>query len=85
MPRTGPASELIKQVMGLLMLAAAAYFVGVGVSGALVSPPDPPSRAYWWFVGLLRRRGGRRGSPIARCGITRLDGAAYRLRWPRRR
>jgi len=50
MPRTGPASELIKQVMGLLMLAAAAYFIGVGLSGLLVSPPDPPSRLYWWAV-----------------------------------
>src|SRR5690606_18971771 len=33
MPRTGPASELIKQVMGLLMLAAGAYFIGTGVVG----------------------------------------------------
>lgn len=53
MPRTGPASELIKQVMGLAILAAAAYFVGTGVSGLLASPPDPPSRAYWWVVGLF--------------------------------
>jgi thiol:disulfide interchange protein DsbD len=50
MPRTGPASELIKQVMGLLMLAAAAYFIGVGLSGSLVHPPDPPSRLYLWLV-----------------------------------
>jgi len=50
MPRTGPASEVIKQVMGLFMLAAAAYFVGVGLSGALVAPPDPPSRMYLWVV-----------------------------------
>ena len=50
MPRTGPASELIKQVMGLLMLAAGAYFLGVGLSGWLVTPPDPPSRLYWWVV-----------------------------------
>ncbi len=50
MPRTGPASELIKQVMGLLMLAAAAYFVGIGLSAALNRPPDPPSRLYWWVV-----------------------------------
>lgn len=50
MPRTGPASELIKQVMGLLMLAAAAYFIGVGLSGMLVTPPDPPSLLYWWVV-----------------------------------
>lgn len=50
MPRTGPASELIKQVMGLLMLAAAAYFVGVGLSALVVTPPDPPGREYWWAV-----------------------------------
>jgi thiol:disulfide interchange protein DsbD len=50
MPRTGPASVLLKQVMGLLMLAAAAYFVGVGVSGLLAKGGEPPSRAYWWAV-----------------------------------
>jgi thiol:disulfide interchange protein len=53
MPRTGPASELIKQVMGLLMLAAAAYFIGVGLSGTLVDPPDPPSRLYLWVVAAI--------------------------------
>ncbi len=50
MPRTGPASELIKQVMGLLMLAAAVYFIGVGVASALQKPPAPPSSVYWWGV-----------------------------------
>lgn len=53
MPRTGPASELIKQVMGLLILATAAYFLGTGLSGMLVSPPDPPGTGYWWAVGLF--------------------------------
>lgn len=53
MPRTGPASELIKQVMGLLMGAAAAYFLGTGLSGLMVTPPDPPSKAYWWAVAIL--------------------------------
>jgi len=53
MPKTGPASILIKQVMGLLMLAAAAYFIGVGVAALFVSPPNPPSRFYWWPVMLL--------------------------------
>ncbi|MCP3902306.1 MAG: DUF255 domain-containing protein [Planctomycetes bacterium] len=50
MPRTGPSSELIKQVMGLLLLAAGAYFVGTGISGLLVAPPQPPSRLFWWVV-----------------------------------
>lgn len=52
MPRTGPASVLIKQVMGLFMLAAAAYFIGTGVSGILTQPPNPPGRLYWWVVML---------------------------------
>jgi thiol:disulfide interchange protein DsbD len=50
MPKTGPASELIKQVMGLLMLAAAAYFIGVGLSALFSSPPNPPRKVYWWPV-----------------------------------
>jgi thiol:disulfide interchange protein DsbD len=58
MPRTGPASVLIKQVMGFLMLAAAAYFVGTGVSGILAQPPIPPARGYWWAVMLFAGTGG---------------------------
>jgi thiol:disulfide interchange protein DsbD len=49
-PRTGPGSELLKQVMGLLMLAAATYFVGTGVSGLLAVPGQAPTRLYWWAV-----------------------------------
>ena len=50
MPRAGAASEVIKQVMGLLMLAAAAYFIGVGLSGVLQQEGAPPSRMYLWIV-----------------------------------
>ena len=50
MPKAGPSGELIKQVMGLFMLAAAAYFLGVGIGALLSSPPNPPSKIYWWPV-----------------------------------
>jgi len=53
MPRTGPASDLIKQVMGLLLLAAGAYFLGTGLAGLLAAPPDPPTQRYWWAVALF--------------------------------
>ena len=53
MPRTGPASDLIKQVMGLLLLAAAAFFIGAGLAGVMVTAPEPPNRMYWWVVALL--------------------------------
>jgi thiol:disulfide interchange protein len=58
MPKAGPASELIKQVMGIFILAAAAYFVGVGISALLSSPPEPPSKIYWWPVMSLVAIGG---------------------------
>jgi len=50
MPRSGPASVLIKEVMGLFMLGAAAYFIGSAASALLVTPPKPPGRLYWWAV-----------------------------------
>lgn len=58
MPRTGPASELLKQVMGLLMLAAAVFFIGTGLAGLLQQAPDPPTKLYWWPVmGLIAAAG----------------------------
>ena len=54
MPRTGPASEVIKQVMGLLLLAGAAYFIGSGINGYR----DEPSELYWWLIAGLGVAGG---------------------------
>lgn len=48
MPRTGPASELIKQVMGLLLIAAAFYFIGSGVFALLKSDPVRAANLPWW-------------------------------------
>ncbi len=53
MPKTGPASNLIKQVMGLFMLAAAGYFIGVGVAALFAEPPNPTTKIYWWPVMLF--------------------------------
>lgn len=58
MPKAGPASELIKQVMGFFMLAAAAYFLGIGISALLTTPPNPPSKIFWWPVMGLVTAGG---------------------------
>jgi thiol:disulfide interchange protein DsbD len=58
MPRTGPASELIKQVMGLLMLAAGAYFLGTGLAGLLTKAPNPSTLAYWWVVAFFAASAG---------------------------
>ena len=58
MPKTGPASILIKQVMGLFMLAAASYFVGIGVAALFVVQPNPITKLYWWPVMLFSASGG---------------------------
>lgn len=52
-PRTGPASELVKQVMGLLMFAVAVFFIGTGLDPLLRAPIDPPIRVHWWIVAGL--------------------------------
>ena len=57
LPRTGPASELVKQVMGLLMLAAGAYFLGTSVisfgSGQEWVFPWWGKTVHWWAIGLV--------------------------------
>lgn len=56
-PRTGPASELVKQVMGLLLMAAAAYFIGSGILALLKGGTDPlawwSTIVHWWAVALF--------------------------------
>ncbi|MBX3363795.1 MAG: thioredoxin family protein [Phycisphaeraceae bacterium] len=49
-PRTGPASELVKQVLGLLMLAAGAYFTGAGLMALVAEQPHLAKVLHWWFV-----------------------------------
>lgn len=53
LPRTGPASELVKQVMGLLLLAAAAYFVGSGLIALVNERPYMSRQLHWWSVGVF--------------------------------
>ncbi|MFW5653088.1 MAG: cytochrome c biogenesis protein CcdA, partial [Planctomycetota bacterium] len=37
LPRTGPGSELVKQVMGMLMIAVSVYFIGIAIT-AMAGP-----------------------------------------------
>ncbi|MCC7390380.1 MAG: thioredoxin family protein [Phycisphaerales bacterium] len=52
-PRTGPASELVKQVMGLLMLAAAAFFIAVGIYTLIAEKPWLATNMKWWGAVLF--------------------------------
>ena len=52
-PRTGPASELVKQTMGALMLAIAVFFAGTGLDPLLREAVDPPIRLHWWITAAI--------------------------------
>lgn len=52
-PRTGPASELVKQVMGLLMIAASAYFVGAGLIALVTDYPYLAKQLHWWAIAIV--------------------------------
>ncbi|MFO0832744.1 MAG: thioredoxin family protein [Phycisphaerales bacterium] len=51
-PRTGPASELVKQVMGLLLIAAGLYFAGSGLVGLVAEKPYMARLLHWWAAAI---------------------------------
>ena len=54
MPRAGAASEVVKQVMGLLLLAGAVYFIGSGINGYL----EEASAIHWWVIATIAASAG---------------------------
>ena len=51
-PRTGPASELVKEFLGLLMIAAGVYFFGTGLIGLIDTYPWLGRDVHLFFVSL---------------------------------
>lgn len=49
-PRSGPANELIKQVLGLLMIAAGTFFIGTGINSLLSGGQRSIYQWYWWLA-----------------------------------
>jgi thiol:disulfide interchange protein DsbD len=70
LPRTGPAGEILKHTMAFFMLAAAAYFIGIGWSSLTADAGAPVGPLYWWPVmGFCAAGGafaGLRASRLAR-------------------
>jgi thiol:disulfide interchange protein DsbD len=53
LPKTGPGNVLLKQAMAILMLAAAAYFIGIGIGAMVSESAAPAGQFYWWPVMIL--------------------------------
>lgn len=49
-PRSGPGSDAVKQVLGLVMVAVAVFFLGTGLDPLARLPVDEPIRWFWWVV-----------------------------------
>ncbi|MEL6498179.1 MAG: cytochrome c biogenesis protein CcdA [Planctomycetota bacterium] len=49
-PKTGPASDLVKQVMALLLMGAGAYFIGAGLLALAADMPYIGRVLHWWVV-----------------------------------
>lgn len=52
-PRTGPASELVKQVMGILLIAAAAFFIAASIQVLIADYPYLAGSMQWWATGFF--------------------------------
>jgi thiol:disulfide interchange protein len=75
-PRTGPWSELLKQVMGIFMLAAAAYFIGIGVRSLRAEAGADPRLLWYPVAGLCALAGA-----WTAVGAVRLAAGPARLAW----
>jgi thiol:disulfide interchange protein DsbD len=53
LPKTGPASELVKQIMGLLLMAAAAYFIGSGLIALVAGKPYLAKILHIWVAAIF--------------------------------
>jgi len=49
-PRAGPASEVVKQVLGMLLLAVAIFFAGTGLISLVFEFPHLALVLHWWAV-----------------------------------
>ena len=77
-PRTGPGSELLKQIMGILMLSAAAFFVGSGINALISDGTAETSKVFWWAVfGFIALAGGWLAVQSIRVLRTRVGKAVF--------
>jgi thiol:disulfide interchange protein len=71
---------LLKQAMAFIMLAAAAYFIGIGLNTWLSDAPAPPSRLHWWPVMFMCAAAGAwtglRAFTLSSRKVVRATGAA---------
>ena len=51
-PRAGPGSELLKQVLGMLMVAISLFFLGTALITLAANHPYIAKQLHWWAIAL---------------------------------
>lgn len=52
-PRSGASGELVKQILGLLMIAVAAFFIGTGLIALSAERPWAGRILHWWVIAMV--------------------------------
>jgi thiol:disulfide interchange protein DsbD len=52
-PKAGPASDLLKQVMGMMMIAAGLFFLGTALISLVKTHPYIAYTLHWWAAGIV--------------------------------
>lgn len=76
LPKAGPASDLLKTVLGLLMIAVATFFLANGIIALIAEVPYLKNLLHWWAMTLLALTASAllifRGIPLAKTPVGKL-------------
>ena len=76
LPKAGPASDLLKTVLGLLMIAVAVFFFANGLIALVAEMPYIKDVLHWWIMTALALAAAGllvfRGVPLAKSGLGKL-------------
>lgn len=75
-PRGGPAGDLVKQVMGLLLLAVGVYFIGTALISLVANKPYMAKLLHLWAAAIVGAIAGLwlmySGTKIAKSGLAKV-------------
>lgn len=75
-PRGGPAGDLVKQVMGLLLLAVGVYFIGTALISLVANKPYMAKLLHLWAAAIVGAIAGiwlmYSGTKIAKSGLAKV-------------
>jgi thiol:disulfide interchange protein DsbD len=53
LPKAGPGGDLLKQVLGLLLIAVSVFFIGIGLRTLTKQHPHLAGVLHWWIIAAV--------------------------------